>query len=71
MTDTPPDAIRLMGHYARRTGYAEAALEALCEQIMRMHEPPVSASHRSIRREWLELRTTVQRIQAAMERAND
>lgn len=59
----PPDAlreaIRLMATYARRAGYAEAVVEALCEEIERLQEPPVTVKNRHIRQE---LRATAARV---------
>lgn len=60
--DALRDAIRLMATYARRAGCAEAAVEALCEQIERLHEPPVTVKNRHIRQEWQELRGMAARV---------
>jgi hypothetical protein len=65
--DALPEALRLLSHYARRAGYAEAVAEALCEQIERMHEPPIGVKNRHIRQEWEQLRASARRIQAALE----
>jgi|GEM_PF-2524243 len=65
-SDTLREAIRLMATYANRAGYAEAAVEALCEQIERLHEPPVTLKNRHIRQEWLELRATAARVLAGL-----
>ena len=56
--DTLREAIRLMATYARRAGYAEAVVEALCEEINRLQEPPVTVKNRHIQQEWQELRAT-------------
>lgn len=64
--DALHDAIRLMAAYAQRAGYAEAAVEALCEQIERLHEPPITVKNRHIRQEWQELRATAARVLAGL-----
>lgn len=60
------DAIRLLATYANRAGYAEAAVETLCEQIERLQQPPVTVKNRRIRQEWQELRVTAARVRAGM-----
>lgn len=60
------EAIRLMASYARRAGYAEGVVEVLCEQIERLHEPPVTVKNRHIRQEWQELRATAARVLAGL-----
>jgi hypothetical protein len=67
MSDALLEALRLLSHYARRAGYAEAAAKALCEQIERLHEPPIGVKNRHVRQEWEQLRASALRIQAALE----
>lgn len=64
--DALHDAIRLIAAYAQRAGYAEGAVEALCEQIERLHEPPITVKNRHIRQEWQELRATAARMLAGL-----
>lgn len=65
MSDALPKALRLLSHYARRAGLAEAAAEALCQQIERL-EPDSLASRRT-RDGIAELKVSALRIQAALE----
>jgi len=65
MADALPEALRLLSHYARRAGHAEAAAEALCQQIERL-EPDSLASRRA-RDSIAELKVSARRIRAALE----
>lgn len=66
MSDAIHDAIRLLATYANCAGYAEAAVETLCEQIERLSQPPVTVKNRHIRQEWQELRATAARVLAGL-----
>lgn len=65
MTDTLHEVIRLVSQHARRAGYAEAAAEALCEQIERLATDTLAS--RRMRDEIADLKASARRVQAALE----
>jgi hypothetical protein len=70
MADALLDAIPLLAHYARRAGYAEAAVETLCEQIRQINGPSVMDASRRLRDQIAALRATTERVEAGMKRAD-